>query len=190
MEERIAQHNAQIAQQKLELEERLAQQKLGMEKDLRLREVELKEVQAKQDLEMKGQKLQMQAKKKFKASEATTLLPPFDERDVGGYFCSFESLARVNEWPEGQWLTILFPKLTGKAQRVFNTLEQFDDYAFVKDNIIKAYEITPKAYRQKFRSLTKSFSQTFVEFATKKMRLLKKNGWIPQTLPLSNRWSI
>ena len=54
MEERIVQHNAQIAQQKLELEERLAQQKLEMEKDLRLREVELKEVQAKQDLEMKG----------------------------------------------------------------------------------------------------------------------------------------
>lgn len=51
---------------------------------------------------------------------------------------------------------------------VFNSFEQFDDYEAVKHSIIRAYEITPEAYRQKYKSLTKPFNQTFVEFAFEK----------------------
>ena len=50
-------------------------------------------------------------------------------------------------------LRYFFPKRIGKTQRVFHTLEQFEDYAFVKDGTIKAYEITPEAYWQKFRNM-------------------------------------
>lgn len=58
-------------------------------------------------------------------------------------------------------------------------MEQFDAYEAAKQSIIRAYEITPEAYRQKFRSLSKPFSQTFTEFASEKFRYFKK--WIDST---------
>ena len=38
-------------------------------------------------------------------------------------------------------------------------------YDVVKSAILKAYELVPEAYRQKFRSVTKTDNQTHVEFA-------------------------
>ncbi|KAK3885995.1 hypothetical protein Pcinc_009822 [Petrolisthes cinctipes] len=93
---RRLQMEREIAQQKLEMEDRRAQQMMERELDLRFREVKLKEEQARQELELKGQEVELKAKGKFKASEATNLLPSFDERDVDGYFRSFESLAKRN----------------------------------------------------------------------------------------------
>ena len=169
---------------KLQLEYNLQMRRLEADERIRLRELEVKELQIRQELEIKGKEFQTQelicnTKKRFKASEATTLLPRFDETNVDGYFRTFESLAAINDWPEAQWLIILYPKFTGKAQRVFNTLEQFEDYQTVKNSIIKAHEITPEAYRQKFRGLTKAFAHTFIEFATEKKRLLQK--WMDST---------
>ena len=162
----------------------MKREELRAQQELRLRELELKELQIKQELEIKGKELQTQEiistlKTRFKASEASSLLPPFDETNVDGYFTTFESLAGIEEWPRDQWLIILYPKFVGKAQRVFNTLEQFQDYDTVKASIISAYEITPEAYRQRFRNLTKQLAHTFIEFATEKKRLLKK--WMDST---------
>ena len=39
------------------------------------------------------------------------------------------------------------------------------DYDTVKSAVLRAYELVPEAYRQKFRKHMKSGSQTFVEFA-------------------------
>ena len=176
------QYSLQMRRMELEAEEKRAQREV--QERIKLRELELREMQIKNDLEIKGKELQTQelinkTKNRFKASEATTLLPTFDETNVDGYFRTFESLAGINNWPEDQWLIILYPKFTGKAQRVFNTLEQFDNYQTVKSSIISAYEITPEAYRQKFRGLTKVFAHTFIEFATEKKRLLQK--WMDST---------
>ncbi|KAG0724737.1 hypothetical protein GWK47_040003 [Chionoecetes opilio] len=67
MEDRQAQvkfeMEERLAKQKLEMEEKLQdrhfKQQLEMDREVRLREVEIKEVQAKQDLEMKGKELQI-----------------------------------------------------------------------------------------------------------------------------------
>ena len=173
-------YNLQIRKMELEMK----REELRAQQELRLRELELKELQIKQELEIKGKELQTQEnistlKTRFNASEASSLLPPFDETNVDGYFTTFESLAGIKEWPRDQWLIILYPKFVGKAQRVFNTLEQFQDYDTVKASIISAYEITPEAYRQRFRNLTKQLAHTFIEFATEKKRLLKK--WMDST---------
>ena len=46
--------------------------------------------------------------------------------------------------------------------------EQSSDYDIVKKEILKAYELVPEAYRQKFRAYKKYESQTYVEFAREK----------------------
>lgn len=60
--------------------------------------------------------------------------------------------------------------LTGKAQQVCSALpvEKCLDYNVVKAAILRAYELVPEAYRQRYRNLTKTVNQTFVEFAQEK----------------------
>ena len=45
------------------------------------------------------------------------------------------------------------------------------DYDQVKPLILKAYELVPKAYRQKFRDLKNDHKETYVEFARQKEQL-------------------
>lgn len=61
-------------------------------------------------------------------------------------------------------------KLVGKAQEAWSVLSVEDglDYEKVKSAILRAYELVPEAYRQRFRSLRKSPSQSYVDFARKK----------------------
>lgn len=48
------------------------------------------------------------------------------------------------------------------------------DYDFVKATVLRAYELVPEAYRQKFRNCGKDVSQTYVEFAREKELLFDK----------------
>ena len=66
--------------------------------------------------------------------------------------------------------------LTGKASETFSALplETSGDYEFVKKAILKAYELVPEAYRQKFRTAKKQYDQTHVEFAYDKEQLFDK----------------
>ena len=58
----------------------------------------------------------------------------------------------------------------GKAHEIYTqlSLEHGSDYEKVKELIIKAYELVPEAYRQKFRNCRKENDQTHVEFARTK----------------------
>lgn len=47
-------------------------------------------------------------------------------------------------------------------------------YATVKQAVLRAYELMPEAYRQKFRGRVKSPSQTHVKFAEEKSLLLDR----------------
>ena len=51
------------------------------------------------------------------------------------------------------------------------SLEQSSDYDKVEELILKAYELLPEAYRQKFRNCRKENDQTHVEFARLKEQL-------------------
>ena len=64
----------------------------------------------------------------------------------------------------------------GKAREIYTqlSLEQSSDYDKVKELILKAYELVPEAYRQKFRDCRKVPNQTHVEFARTKEQLFDR----------------
>ena len=103
-------------------------------------------------------------------------LPPFRETEVDAYFTTFERLAAALQWPKDIWTTLLQCKFTGKAQDVIASLSLEDglDYDLVKIAVLRAYELVPEAYRQKFRNHRKVSSQTYVEVAREKSALFDK----------------
>ena len=116
-----------------------------------LRELELKAEREKRDLELKAEqeKAPLEAEK-----EADSL-----------------------NWPKESWVLLLQSVLLGKAQEIYGSLsvEQSSNYEHVKEAILKAYELVPEAYRQKFRNYLKYDSKTHVEFAREKENLF--NRW-------------
>ena len=103
----------------------------------------------------------------FSVSTALKLVPSFEEKHVAEFFIAFEKIARKLNWPQEIWTTLLQCKLIGKAQRVYSTLDEdlSANYDNVKAIILRAYELVPEAYRQKFREYRKAVGQSFVEFA-------------------------
>ena len=66
--------------------------------------------------------------------------------------------------------------MIGKAREIYTqlTVEQSSNYDTVKELILKAYELVPEAYRQKFRNCKKENEQTHVEFARTKKQLFDR----------------
>ena len=78
-------------------------------------------------------------------------------------------------WLKESWVLLLQSVLVGKAQEIYGSVEQSSNYEHVKEAILKAYKLTPEAYRQKFRNYLKYDSETHVEFAREKENLF--NRW-------------
>lgn len=116
------------------------------------------------------------ASEKFDVSRHIALVPTFREAEVDSYFNAFERIAATLSWPRDVWSLLLQCKLVGKAQEVCATLsiDESLSYDVVKATVLRAYELVPEAYRQKFRACEKSANQTFVEFAREKTVLLDK----------------
>lgn len=94
------------------------------------------------------------------------LVPRFDEKDVERFFLLFERVADARNWPDEDRTLILQSVFIGKAQEAYSCLsvEDAKDYLIVKNAVLRAYELVPEAYRQKFRSWKKTEKQTHVEF--------------------------
>ncbi|KAL4005472.1 hypothetical protein ACER0C_005185 [Sarotherodon galilaeus] len=88
----------------------------------------------------------------FDVSRDIKLVPAFRESEVDSYFSTV-------------WSLLLQSKLVGKAQEVCTALSLEDslDYEMVKAAVLRAYELVPEAYRQKFRGLRKTATQTDVK---------------------------
>ncbi len=112
----------------------------------------------------------------FDVSKNLKLVPPFRESEADAYFVTFERIATKLSWPKDVWALFLQCSLTGKAQEVSSAfpLEQSLDYDAVKAAVLRAYELVPKAYRQKFRSHAKTAKQTCIEFARETRPLFEK----------------
>ena len=112
----------------------------------------------------------------FDVSRHIALVPMFRESEVDTYFSVFERIAATLQWPRNIWTLLLQCKFVGKAQEVCSalSLEQSMDYETVKSSVLRAYELVPEAYRQRFRKLAKTASQTYVEFAREKSALFDK----------------
>ena len=113
----------------------------------------------------------------FDPARNVRLVPPFQEKEVDKYFAHFEKVADSLNWPKESWVLLLQSALVGKAQVIYGSLsvEQSSNYEHVKEAILKAYELVPEAYKQKFRNYLKYDSKTHVEFAREKENLF--NRW-------------
>ena len=198
-EERRLAREAEKALQDAQLAAQLAE----AEKARELRLAELKEARELRELELKAEKekallaaeleaaareheLKMASLGKHSPSDKASafdparnirLVPPFQEKEVDKYFAHFEKVADSLNWPKESWVLLLQSVLVGKAQEIYGSLsvEQSSNYEHVKEAILKAYELVPEAYRQKFRNYLKYDSKTHVEFAREKENLF--NRW-------------
>ena len=102
----------------------------------------------------------------FDVSTCLRLVPKFSERDPDTFFLLFERLARNRKWNDSEQTLLLQCVLTGRAQEAYSALSVADseDYLTVKQAVLKAYELVPEAYRQKFRGIRKQDRETYVEF--------------------------
>ena len=109
----------------------------------------------------------------FNVASYARLVPEFAEKDVDKYFLAFERAAGSLKWPKDQWPILLWSKLKGKALATYSALaaDQAGDYDILKQEILKAYELVPEAYRIKFRRMQKNSHITHVEFAREKTTL-------------------
>ncbi|XP_058254433.1 uncharacterized protein LOC131358974 [Hemibagrus wyckioides] len=112
----------------------------------------------------------------FAITKHIALMPPFRETEIDTYFSVFERIANSLKWPKELWTLLLQCKLVGKAQEVCSSLSVPDsmDYDTVKAAILRAYELVPEAYRQRFQNFRKTQTQTYVEFAREKAFLFDK----------------
>ena len=109
----------------------------------------------------------------FDSARNIRLVPPFQEKEVDKHFAHFEKVADSLNFPKESWVLLLQSILVGKAQEIYGSLsvEQSSNYEHVKEPILKAYELVPEAYRQKFRNYLKYDSKTHVVLAREKENL-------------------
>ena len=178
MEEREKEKQRALEYEKLEREERLEieKEKLRFENEekererlfqLRIKEIEFNE---------KSKSLSSDTSKIFDVTKHIRLVPPFQEKEVDKYFLHFEKVAENLKWPREHWTLLLQSVVIGKAREIYTqlSLEQSSDYDTIKEFILKAYELVPEAYRQKFRDCRKEHDQTHVEFARTKEQLFDR----------------
>ena len=157
------------------MEERIQKEKLEKEEkdkkrqfSLRIKELEM------QTMTIKRQPLDFGVH--FDVTKHIRLIPPFQEKEVDKYFLHFEKVAENLKWPKEHWTLLLQSVIIGKAREIYTqlTVEQSSSYDTVKELILKAYELVPEAYRQKFRNCKKENEQTHVEFARTKEQLFDR----------------
>ena len=155
-QERKLEREEQMQREKLEIEERIQKEKLGQAE---------KEKERQYNLRMKELEMQNKVKTKpldvgshFDVTKHIRLVPPFQEKEVDKCFLHFEKVAENLKWPKEHWTLLLQSVVIGKAREIYTqlSLEQSSDYNKVKELILKAYELVPEAYRQKFRNCRKS----------------------------------
>ena len=112
----------------------------------------------------------------FDATKNIRLVPKFEEKEVDKYFLHFEKIANSLKWPKESWTLLLQSVFIGKAREIYSSLslEQCSNYDVVKKAVLKAYELVPEAYRQKFRNAKKESNQTHVEFARVQEQMLDR----------------
>lgn len=179
-----AEENAKIRRAEFDLKLEIRRLEIQAEKEIQLRRLELEEGKLSSESAgqaanpgLVGRDLAVGAMSStFDVSKNISLVPLFRETEVDSYFAAFERIAISLNWPEEVWSLLLQCRLVGKAMEVFSTLplEESMQYETVKTAILRAYELVPEAYRQKFRGHRKSSSQTFVEFAREKGVLFDK----------------
>ena len=138
------------------------------------RQIQEREKERQFELEkLKLQQLNHPIGQSFDVIKNFQAVPSFQEDDVDMFFLHFEKLATNLNWPKDHWTILLQKAFVGKAREIFAQLsvEQSQKYEYVKDVVLRGYQLNPEAYRQKFRNCQRDINQTFVEFARVKQQL-------------------
>ena len=124
-----------------------------------------------QELVNKQKVDELQHKSSEKTSEPHTStpkfpkIPPFEDGkdDMDSYLRRFERYAGVQKWPKPTWATHLSALLKGRALDVYALLpsEYALDYDFLKDALLKRYDLTEDGFKRKFRSCKPDIGETF-----------------------------
>ena len=182
-EERMQKEKIEMEEREKEKERQIQRERLEMEERIQKEKIEQAEKERQYNLRMKELEMQDKAKTKpldlgthFDVTKHIRLVPPFQEKEVDKYFLHFEKVAENLKWPKEHWTLLLQSVVIGKAREIYTqlSLEQSSDYDKVKEVILKAYELVPEAYRQKFRNCRKEHEQTHVEFARTKEQLFDR----------------
>ena len=102
-------------------------------------------------------------------SERVNVAEYKEGEDIASFLEAFEGMMTQNEVEEEDWLKYLVPSLTSKARELSQYME-FDKctYRDLKERIMKHFEVTSKAQRQKFREkkwMTESTPEAYVRGA-------------------------
>ena len=174
-----------IAICRLELEARAKER----EAELKVKELQLREKELEVQLRLKELEVSKSAavspptssretggRDIFDVSRHMKFVPSFSETEVDKFFLHFEKVAQSLKWPKDSWTLLLQSGLVGKARAVYSALpiEESSEYETVKTSILKAYELVPEAYRQRFRDSKKTDKQTYVEFGREKEMLFDR----------------
>ncbi|KAK3084422.1 hypothetical protein FSP39_016366 [Pinctada imbricata] len=171
-EEKERQFQIEKEEKERQFEKEEKERQFEREKQERMHERELQFELEKLKLEKSAKEnpVPSPVKSEFDAAKNIRLVPKFQEKSVDKYFPHFEKIAANLKWPRDFWPTLLQSVLIGKAAEVYSALSiaESSDYDKVKDTILRAYQLVPEAYRQKFRKYKKFENQTYVEFAREK----------------------
>ena len=186
MEEREKEKERQMQKERMEMEEREKEKErqIQIEREKLKFDTEEKERDRQFNLRMKELEMQNMTVKRqpldsgshFDVTRHIRLVPPFQEKEVDKYFLHFEKVAENLKWLKEHWTLLLQSVIIEKAREIYTqlTVEQSSSYDTVKELILKAYELVPEAYRQKFRNCKKENEQTHVQFARTKEQLFDR----------------
>ena len=159
-----------MERERLEHQERIEIDKEKLQFELKIKELELQG-------KSKSKPLPLDSGKSFDVTKHIRLVPLFQEKEVDKYFfLHFEKVVENLKWPREHWTLLLQRVVIGKTPEIYTqlSLEQSSDYDKVNEFILKAYELVPEAYMQKFRDCRKEPNQTHVEFARRKEQLFDR----------------
>lgn len=105
-------------------------------------------------------------------------LTKFSEKDsdIEHFLTGFERVATAYKWPEKIWVLKVVPLLTGRAIAAYANMDQgaAEEYESVKKAILRRFDINEETYRQRFRSLKKSETQSYIELGVQLKDLFRK----------------
>ncbi|XP_073473953.1 uncharacterized protein [Aquarana catesbeiana] len=98
------------------------------------------------------------------------------DSDIDVYLLSFEKTCRQYHLPPAHWARYLTPGLRGKALDAYVELseEQCDDYEALKAAIIQKFQLSPKVYRKRFRSLQKGPGDSYLDVVSRLRTTFRK----------------
>lgn len=160
-------------ERKIEREERQAERemkKAALDHEFKVKELALKEEELKVARANGGK-----SNGSSSVQNSHVKLPKLEEgQDIDVFLRSFEKLAALHKWDKSEWAIHLVPLLTGKALEAYSRLSDGESgkYDKIKEAILKRYELTSEAYREKFRQARQQSDESFKDYQVRTEKYL------------------